>query len=938
MKKTNIGRTKALISRKLHSVNTIDPNKIREGGLVYDKATGQWVYRDNTGILQYIPLAGSIIDPSGLEVVTETGNTGWRLVGKDPAYYANIGSEAIDFSYSSGVSSSFGATGDFAFASGEESIASGECSTAGGYRTIASGGYSFAYGDQPHANGEASTAIGFRTQASGDNSLAIGNQTLASGLHSFAGGDGSFDPITAGGDCSFAFQKSGGVATAVLADNAAVLGGEMHGIQTGADNSAILGGSTNKVNATALKTVILGGNNQTAVQPNMVYLPGTKHKGLTTVEIAALTLMEEGTMVWDTTTKEFNYYDGTAWIVSSKGKGLIYITEGGNSGWSMFNDPRTYKGTIGVGAKDFSGQAVISGTYGATGNSAVCFSSYGLASSNNAFVIGAFTIATASQSFAMGNNTKVDGDSSFAGGDGTSSSNRVLTSGDAAFTFQKVTSGEKGAKADHSAILGGLNNDIGTGAVRSVVLGGSSQAAVQPDMVYLPGTKYKSLTTIEIAALTLMEAGTFVYDSTIKALFFYNGTSWIQSTSPLTFNTTDGVYQFESDIADVKNQIGLEDWIRVKNNTGVQIDNGKVVYISGIDGEISEISLGDSTNPAIVHRTIGLVTSDIADGDEGFVTQRGYVRDFDTSGLTFFGPVYLGTSGNLTMTKPAFPGTPKIMGGLIKSDATTGIFNVGISDVQRRNITAKSYSFTSQGIGSGTYYKAGFYDFASADANLDQGNLTQTYGDAAVAYSAHVFIVCGGAGTVDTGVVGLKVSGTKIDDAGVLTPGYSETLIPDITAVALNEAFEGAKFVGTITYELFTVSGAPVNYSLDINYGYAKYEDFGNRDFYLAGAECLWQGGATDNTGFDIILYHHSVTGWTYHATTFIPGGTILAQRSVDEVGFLKVASSIDSAWKRTGLNNYINGSGAEGLIYQIDTGANNTMQTMDMHLGVAFD
>lgn len=41
----------------------------------------------------------------------------------------------------------------------------------------------------------------------------------------------------------------------------------------------------------------------------------------------------------------------------------------------------------------------------------------------------------------------------------------------------------------------------------------------------------KSYTTTEIAALTGMEAGTLVYDSTATALKFYNGSAWETVTS-----------------------------------------------------------------------------------------------------------------------------------------------------------------------------------------------------------------------------------------------------------------------------------------------------------------------------------------------------------------------------------------------------------------------
>ena len=51
------------------------------------------------------------LDASGLEEISEGGNTGWRLIGRNPAYFGNIGEGAVDFSESTGTSSTIGSTG-----------------------------------------------------------------------------------------------------------------------------------------------------------------------------------------------------------------------------------------------------------------------------------------------------------------------------------------------------------------------------------------------------------------------------------------------------------------------------------------------------------------------------------------------------------------------------------------------------------------------------------------------------------------------------------------------------------------------------------------------------------------------------------------------------------------------------------------------------------
>ncbi len=83
---------------------------------------------------------------SQLERIVEGGNTGWRILDRDPTKYGDIGEEAIDFSDSTSASGSNGATGDSSFAANRDNIASGEASFASGLRTTAGGNASFTSG------------------------------------------------------------------------------------------------------------------------------------------------------------------------------------------------------------------------------------------------------------------------------------------------------------------------------------------------------------------------------------------------------------------------------------------------------------------------------------------------------------------------------------------------------------------------------------------------------------------------------------------------------------------------------------------------------------------------------------------------------------------------------------------------------------------------
>lgn len=83
-----------------------------------------------------------------LSKITEGGNTGYRILKRNPANYGNIGSDAIDLGYSNATSTSVGATGDYSVVlGGKINTASGESSAVlGGERNTASGKWSIIAG------------------------------------------------------------------------------------------------------------------------------------------------------------------------------------------------------------------------------------------------------------------------------------------------------------------------------------------------------------------------------------------------------------------------------------------------------------------------------------------------------------------------------------------------------------------------------------------------------------------------------------------------------------------------------------------------------------------------------------------------------------------------------------------------------------------------
>jgi hypothetical protein len=96
---------------------------------------------------------------------------------------------------------------------------------------------------------------------------------------------------------------------------------------------------------------------------------------------------------------------------------------------------------------------------------------------------------------------------------------------------------------------------------------------------------------------------------------------------------------------------------QVRNSTGATLTKGTAVYISGATGQLPTVSKALATGDATSAQTLGLITSDLANNSNGYVTIIGLVTNMDTSAYTDGAQLYLSptTAGTLTTTKPYAP-------------------------------------------------------------------------------------------------------------------------------------------------------------------------------------------------------------------------------------------------------------------------------------------
>lgn len=140
----------------------------------------------------------------------------------------------------------------------------------------------------------------------------------------------------------------------------------------------------------------------------------------------------------------------------------------------------------------------------------------------------------------------------------------------------------------------------------------------------------------------------------------------------------------------------------VVNLTGLQINKGQVVYVTGSQGTRMTVALaigtGDSTSATI----LGVALTNIANNAEGFIATSGLeVTGVSTSGYADGDVLWLSSTvaGGMTKTKPVAPNHLVMIGYVVKGgSAGGGIIHIHtqngyelgeLHDVRETNVVAK---------------------------------------------------------------------------------------------------------------------------------------------------------------------------------------------------------------------------------------------------------
>ena len=183
-------------------------------------------------------------------------------------------------------------------------------------------------------------------------------------------------------------------------------------------------------------------------------------------------------------------------------------------------------------------------------------------------------------------------------------------------------------------------------------------------------------------ALDLLAAAPVIQNnnSTVTDYLDFNGIApHVDRIRRMAWNEADQTVDLGMEY-DVIQQIGLEYYARVQNNTGVLIPNGTVVGFSGAVPDsalsIAPYLANGATNTLYI---LGVMTHDLPDtGEKGYCTAWGFVRDLNTSAFNLGDVLYASPTiaGGFTNVKPTAPNNVVPLAAVLKVGTTDGIIFV----------------------------------------------------------------------------------------------------------------------------------------------------------------------------------------------------------------------------------------------------------------------
>lgn len=290
----------------------------------------------------------------------------------------------------------------------------------------------------------------------------------------------------------------------------------------------------------------------------------------------------------------------------------------------------------------------------------------------------------------------------------------------------------------------------------------------------------------------------------------------------LYWDTVAKTVAIMTDIDGVVLQTGQEMYARAINNSGVQIDNGCAVYITGANGSGLPTIADAQANSASTTVVLGLATEDIAHTATGIVAVFGMVRDIDTSGFSAGDTLYLSASaaGGLVNTVPDSPNFTVIVGTVLTSDADVGVILVDIvqAAIVSGTTQSKVYSLPLRGV-------LGADNIITGEFRSQATGLTGDYATDFAVGNQHIYIYMNSI----TGTGDITITGTSMSEStAVPVTADTEAITVDTST---SQYWQSDKKWWEITNIDIPAGISAINFDL----GIVGYTDFGNTDFKVVG-------------------------------------------------------------------------------------------------------
>lgn len=201
-----------------------------------------------------------------------------------------------------------------------------------------------------------------------------------------------------------------------------------------------------------------------------------------------------------------------------------------------------------------------------------------------------------------------------------------------------------------------LTSSVGTKGYYYVVsvagttnLNGIAEWAVN-DWAIFDGSVWQKIDNTDLVTSVNGQTGTVVLDAAdVGALSDITSTDGSVTITSPTSTTRDLSVAVSASTYNVL--------VQVRNSTGATLTKGTVVYISGATGQLPTVSKAIATSDATSAQTLGMISADLANNSNGFVTVIGLITNMNTSAYTDGAQLYLSptVAGGVTTTKPYAP-------------------------------------------------------------------------------------------------------------------------------------------------------------------------------------------------------------------------------------------------------------------------------------------